>query len=417
MSFYIGAATAAHQVEGNNRNSDCWVMENTKHSTYNEPSADACDHYHRYEEDIELMAQAGLNSYRFSIEWARIEPKEGYFDHNEIIHYKKVIDCCYSHGVTPIVTLMHFSSPSWLIKKGGWGTEYVIKAFSRYAGYVAQELGQKLPYIATINEANMGYQLKKVAADMVKAKNREGDVQVGVRVDMKNIILGLLEQMLAFKTFRVNAFLSPRSPEQEEIVMRAHQAAKEAIKTASPDTKVGLTLSLFDYQCKEGGAERAAQLWKEDFRFYLPYIKNDDFIGVQNYTRKIVTAKGDLPPAENAKVTQMGYENYPASIGHVVSRVAKEFSGEILVTENGIATDDDEERCEFISEAVRGVMEAKKNGANVTGYWYWSLMDNFEWQSGFDKKFGVIAIDRSYMKRIPKSSLQVLGDQTTKYTF
>lgn len=407
--FYIGAATAAHQVEGNNTHCDYWVMENMKHSTFNEPSGICCDHYNRYEEDIQLMADVGLNAYRFSIEWARIEPVEGQLDQTEVEYYRKVIDCCYAHGLQPIVTLMHFSSPGWLIRKGGWGKEYVVNAFAKYAGFIAKELGGKLPYIATINEANMGYQLKKISADVMKANSREGDVQVGVQVDIKKILLGMIEQMWHFKTFSVNTFLSPRSREQEKIVMRAHQAAKAAIKANSPATKVGLTLSMFDYQPTENGAEKAAQLWHEDFGFYLPYIRSDDFLGVQNYSRKIVDEKGAVPPAKDVPVTQMGYEDYPAAIGNVVRKISHEFPGELIVTENGIATDDDSRRCEFIREAIAGVLAAKADGANVKGYFYWSLMDNFEWQSGFDKTFGLIAVDRATQKRSPKSSLAALG--------
>ncbi len=410
-TMLFGAATAAHQVEGNNIHSDFWAMEHMKHSTFNEPSNDACDHYNRYEEDIRLLADAGLNAYRFSIEWARIEPVEGQFDDHEIEHYRKVINCCLKNGVTPVVTLMHFSSPEWLIKKGGWGKQYVIDAFARYAGYVAEKLGNFLPYIATINEANMGYQLGKVASDIKSSNKREGDVQVGVQVDMKKIILGMLEQARYFKCspMAVNTFLSPRSLEQEKIVMAAHKKAKEAIKKYAPSSKVGLTLSLFDYQPKEDGKEAAAKLWQEDFGFYLPYIKDDDFLGVQNYSRKIVDKNGALEPAEGVPVTQMGYEEYPASIGNVVRKVSSEFPGELLVTENGIATEEDERRCSFLPEAVGSVLKARREGVPVNGYFYWSLLDNFEWQSGFDKKFGLIAVNRSTQKRIPKNSLYKYG--------
>ena len=116
--FLIGAATAAHQVEGNNIHSDYWAQEQLPHTSFTEPSGIACDHYNRYEEDIRLLAGAGLNAYRFSIEWARVEPEEGRFDETEIEHYRKVIACCRQYGVEPIVTLMHFTSPVWLIKKG-----------------------------------------------------------------------------------------------------------------------------------------------------------------------------------------------------------------------------------------------------------------------------------------------------------
>ena len=413
--FFIGAATAAHQVEGNNYHSDNWVMENLRHSDFAEPSGLAVDHYNRYEEDIRLLADAGCNAYRFSIEWARVEPEEGHYCEQEIHHYRKVIDCCKTNGITPIVTLHHFSSPAWLIRKGGWINKSVVDAFAMYARYVACNLGDQLEYVCTINEANMGFQLHKVMDDMKKASQREGSVQVGVQLDMKKILLSMIEQGIAFRSnpLKIGSFLRPRSVEQEKIVMRAHQAAKQAIRSAAPHARVGLTLSLFDYQAIEGGEAVAAQLWQEDFGQYLPYIQNDDFLGVQNYSRKLVDAKGAREPADGASLTQMRYEDYPQAIGHVLTKVAREFKGELIVTENGIATADDSRRCEFIREAFAGVMQARVDGAPVKGYLYWSLLDNFEWQAGFSKTFGVISVDRTTQVRYPKESLNVLGNLKT----
>ena len=418
-TFLIGAATAAHQVEGNNTHSDYWVMEHLKHSDFVEPSGDAVDHYNRYEEDIKLLADVGCNAYRFSIEWARIEPQEGKFCKKEIEHYRKVLLYCKDNGITPVVTLQHFSSPAWLITKGGWGKPYVAEAFARYARKITQELGELIPYICTINEANMGLQLNKIAADMMKAgKKKEGGVQVGQNtgLDMKAIILGMFEKGKAFKCspFGVNTYLMPRNEKKEEIVMAAHRAAVKAIKEVNPNVKVGLTLSLFDYQAVPGGEAETAKLWHEDFGFYLPYIQDNDFLGVQNYSRKIVDADGAREPAPDAPVTQMGYEDYPAAIGNVLRKVAKEFSGELVVTENGIGTDNDERRCEFIREAFAGVLAAKSEGINVTGYLHWSLLDNFEWQAGYSKTFGLIAVDRKTQIRFPKESLYVLGSLNRK---
>jgi len=417
--FLIGAATAAHQVEGNNRCSDFWVMEHVKHSDFVEPSGEAVDHYNRYEEDIRLLAQAGCNAYRFSIEWARIEPREGRFCRKEIEHYRDVLQCCKENGITPIVTLHHFSTPAWIISKGGWCKDYVVSAFARYAKRMVMELGELTPYICTINEANMGYQLHKITQDMMKAgKREEGGVQVGTNtdLDMKKIILGMFEQGWAFKCnpFGVNTFLKPRSEKQEKIVMRAHTQAARAIKEVNPNIKVGLTLSLFDYQPVDGGEEAAEKLWQEDFGMYLPCIQDDDFLGVQNYSRKLVGPEGSREPAAGVPVTQMGYEDYPQAIGNVLCKVAKEFAGELIVTENGIGTDNDVRRCEFIKEAFAGVMEAKEEGIPVTGYLHWSLLDNFEWQAGYSKTFGLIAVDRSTQTRHPKQSLSVLGALSRK---
>ena len=411
-TFMVGAATAAHQVEGNNRNSDFWILENLKNSTYVEPSGEAVDHYHRYKEDIRYLAEAGLNAYRFSIEWARIEPEKGRFDEEEMQHYREVLEYCHSLHITPIVTMHHFSSPAWLISQGGWGKESVVSAFADYCFHIARELGSLMPYVCTINEANMGYQMHTVMRDMAKPGPKEGDVQVGVNLDIGKIIRGMFEQAKAFHRgpLSVHTFLMPRSKKQEERIMRAHRAACAVIKAASPATKVGITFSLFDYQATDGGEAKAAQLWEDDFGFYLPYLKDDDFFGVQNYSRKIVDANGAREPAPDAPLTQMGYEDYPASIGNVLRKVSKSFKGELIVTENGIGTDDDSRRCTFTREAFTSVMEAKKDGVPVAGYIHWSLLDNFEWQLGFSKTFGLIAVDRATQTRYPKESLKLLGE-------
>lgn len=161
--FLLGAATAAHQVEGNNIHSGFWQLEQMEYGGFTEPSGDAVDHYHRYAEDIAALAVAGLNAYRFSLEWARIEPEEGRFCLEEVRHYRDVLDCCIEHGVTPVVTLHHFFSPAWLIRKGGWESESTVEYFARYADFVAEHLGSRMDYVCTINEANMGIQVAVIA--------------------------------------------------------------------------------------------------------------------------------------------------------------------------------------------------------------------------------------------------------------
>lgn len=412
--FLMGAATAAHQVEGNNTGSDCWVMEHLPHSDFAQPSGLAADHYHRFEEDIRLLSDAGLNAYRFSIEWARIEPEEGKFDQDALEHYRRVLASCRAHHITPVVTLHHFSSPAWLIRKGGWASEHVIGAFERYCDYVAEHLGEEIPYFCTINEANMGGQLNKIAAMMMNTgKQKEGSVQVGTNsdVDMKSAMLTVLEQSKAFDCApgEVNAFLKPRDRKQELIVMQAHAAGREAILKKCPDAKVGLTLSLFDYQPLPGAEEMAGSLWKEDFEFYLPYFEKDAFLGVQNYTRKQITENGETDMDPEMPLTQMGYEEYPSSLGNVLRKVSESYHGRLIVTENGIATADDRRRIRFIKNVLTAVNQCLKDGLPVDGYFYWSLLDNFEWQAGYGKTFGLIEVNRETMERTPKASLYEFG--------
>ena len=417
--FLIGASTAAHQVEGNNIHSDYWAQEQLPHTSFTEPSGEACDHYNRYEEDIRMMADAGLNAYRFSVEWARIEPEEGVFDESEIEHYRKGIACCKANHIEPIVTLMHFTSPVWLIKKGGWEAESTIADFQRYAAYVTEKLGGELNYICTINEANMGLQLAAISkrfqlmAEQAakKAKKAEGTVQVGMNFEkmMENMKFAAMENAQVFGTPQPQVFVSSRTPEGDALVMKAHQAAKKAIKERYPDIKVGITLSMHDLQAQDGGESFAKAAWDEEFTHYLPYLEGDDFLGVQNYTRTLYGPEGQLPAPEGAELTQMDYEFYPEALEHVIRKVHEGFKGNLIVTENGIATSDDSRRVEFIRRALQGVHNCMEDGIPVKGYCYWSLMDNFEWQKGFSMTFGLIAVDRSTQRRTAKESLNYLG--------
>ena len=390
-NFLIGAATAAHQVEGNNIHSDLWAMEHMKHTSFIEPSLDAVDHYNRYEKDIKLMADAGLNAYRFSIEWARIEPEEGHFDSEAVDHYKAVIACCKKYGIEPFVTLHHFSSPKWLISKGGWEASTTPEDFAHYVRFIIGELGSELHYICTINEANMGIQVAAIAerykrqmmAQMQAAQSggnsADGSVQVGINLQkmMEGQKAAAAENLEVFGVEKVENFTSMRTREGDLLILKAHELAKKEIKALYPDIKVGLTLSLHDIQPQEDGMERAKKEWDEEFMHYLPYIKDDDFLGVQNYTRSLIGADGQLPNPDGAELTQMNYEFYPEALEHVLRKVAKDFHGDLYVTENGIATADDTRRVAFIDTALKGIVSCINDGLPVKSYFHWSLLDNF----------------------------------------
>ncbi len=430
QDFLVGAATAAHQVEGNNIHSDYWAMEHMKYGNFNEPSLDAVDHYNRYEEDIKMIAEAGLNAYRFSIEWARIEPEQGVYDENEIEHYRKVLTCCRENGVEPIVTMMHFTSPKWLIENGGWENEATVEAFKNYCQYVTEQLGDLMHYVCTINEANMGIQVAAISARyraqmMAKMqqmqqggaeekKDLEGTAQVGMNFNdmMANMQKQKEENVEIFGTDTLQTFVSARTPEGDMLVIRAHQAARAAMKAVKPELQIGLTLSLHDIQAQEGGEETAAKEWVDEFTHYVPYIKEDDFFGLQNYSRSLIGPNGILPVPEGAEITQMDYEYYPEGLEHVIRRVYEEMPMPIMVTENGIATADDTRRVAYIQTAMKGVENCIQDGIPVKGYMYWSMMDNFEWQKGFGMTFGLISVDRTTQTRTAKPSLVVLGNYT-----
>ena len=414
--FYIGAATAGHQVEGNNTNSDIWALEQMKYGGYPEKSLDAADHYNRYKEDIDLLKNAGLNAYRFSFEWARIEPKEGEFSEKEMQHYLDVVNYCLSNDIEPIITLHHFASPKWLIERGGWESEVAIEAFKRYTKYVAKNLaGLDIHYICTMNEANMGNLIsifiRQAMEQREKMEGEKSTLQIGLNLDemRKEEEAKEKENLEVFGTKVPAVFVSPRSPKGNQIIMKAHKAAVEIIHEILPDVKAGLSLSLRDVQAVPGGEQKALKDWHDEFEEFLPAIIDDDFIGVQNYTRARFGAEGELTPEEGAELTQMGYEFYPEGLPNVIRRVHEAFKGEILVTENGIATDDDSRRVEFIRRAFDGVKECIEDDIPVKAYMYWSLLDNFEWQSGYSMRFGLIGVDRETKERKVKDSLSFLG--------
>ncbi|MRH45114.1 family 1 glycosylhydrolase [Aquibacillus halophilus] len=418
--FMMGAATAAHQVEGNNIYSDFWTMEQVPHSMYKEPSLEAVDHYNKFKEDIQLLVDVGLNTYRFSIEWARIEPTKGDFDKKEIEHYREVLEFCHQKNVTPIVTLHHFSSPKWLIIEGGWESESTINYFENYSRYVVSELGDLIPYICTINEANMGKQIAKIIKRMTDTngtnqtqKVDSGDIQVGLNVDMKEKMENYyraLGEAFGMDPRNIQTFHNPRTDNGERIIMECHEKARSVIKEINPAIKVGITFSLYDHQALHGGEAFVEQEQHEDFLNYLPYLQEDDFLGVQNYSRKIHGPEGVIKPDEGTRLTKMGYEYYPEALGNVIRFVSKHWDKPIIVTENGLSTDHDEERVEFIERALTGVHQCMDEGIDVIGYTYWSLLDNFEWQLGYDQTFGLIAVDRTTQTRHPKESLSFLGN-------
>jgi beta-glucosidase len=410
--FLLGAATAAHQVEGNNIHCDFWAMEQTTYSMFKEPSLNAVDHYNCYREDIDLLAEVGLNAYRFSIEWSRIEHEKGNFEQKEIQHYRDVLEYCLMKKVVPIVTLHHFSSPKWLIQEGGWECGTVVDYFADYCALVIKELGSLMEYVCTINEANIGLQLAKISRDMMA--RMQGSVQVGINTDFQNLMMSRMTELSkAFSGMdpqKIYHFLSGRTPEGDSIIIQAHEKARDIIKTICPHLKVGLTLSLHDFQALPGGEANIESEYDEELLHYLPHLQKDDFIGIQNYSRKLVGPEGSLQPTEGAELTQMGYEYYPESIGNVLRYVAEHWGKAILITENGLATTDDTRRVEFIRRALESVQACIADGIPVNGYMYWSLLDNFEWMLGFEPKFGLIAVDRVTKKRSQKESLKYLGE-------
>ena len=382
--FLWGAASAAHQIEGGNINADMWAAERAPGSIFAEPSGDACDGYHRYGEDIALLAAAGLNTYRFSVEWARVEPEKGWFSRAALDHYRRVAATCRDHDVTPVVTLHHFTSPRWFARDGGWTADDAAERFATYAEAVASHLGDLVDWICTINEANV-----------ITVINASGVAPLGAGTNGPTV----------GSDGAPMAWLSP----DVEVMGAAHRRAFDAVKGIDDRTKVGWTLALVDLQSTEGGEQRCADMRRITQLDWLDVSTADDFVGVQTYTRNRVGPDGVVSPPEGAERMQTGWEVYPAALGHTVRLAAEVSSVPVLVTENGMATDDDAARIAYTESALRDLGDCIVDGVDVRGYMHWTLLDNFEWMAGYTKTFGLVAVDRTTFERTPKPSLGWLG--------
>jgi beta-glucosidase len=385
--FLMGAASAAHQIEGGNVNADLWDAEWTRKSIFKEPSGDACDSYHRYAEDIDLLASAGLDTYRFGVEWARVEPEDGYFSRAALDHYRRVLTTCAEHGVTPMVTYQHFTSPKWFARRGGWEGDQGAERFARFVERCTRHFGELVPWVCTINEANLLAGIGDVMAAYVGTSGGSTDA---TRDD---------------RPAPIGGFPHP----DVEVMSRVHRLAVEAVKSGPGNAKVGWTLAIVDLQAADGGEEQMLAKRQTAQLDFLAVSSEDDFVGVQTYTRELIGPDGTVRLPKGTPRMQTGWEIYPEALEHTV-RLAAEHSGRpVFVTENGIATADDDERVDYTSRALEGVARCLDDGVEVLGYLHWTLLDNFEWMAGYAKTFGLIEVDRETFERRPKPSLAWLG--------
>jgi beta-glucosidase len=368
--FLWGSATAAHQVEGGNTGNDWWDWEHTPGSTATESSGDAIDHLHRYDADFALLAALGQNAHRLSVEWSRIEPAPGEFSPVALAHYRRVLGRLADHGLTAVTTLHHFTLPRWFAQRGGWLAPDAVEVFQRYVARVADALGDLMPYACTVNEpqvvANNGYHTGEFPPghhDLDEAR-------------------------------RVNA-----------VLMSAHRAAVAALRAGRGRPQVGtcLQLSVIEPLRPDDPDDLSAADALRDLVVdsHLSDLAADgdtgDFVGVQYYSRTRVDSRvpgwaAAVP--EGAETTGMGWEVYPEGFGQVLRR-ASESGLPVLVTENGIATDDDRQRVRFVAAHLEQVAQALRDGVDVRGYFYWSAFDNFEWAWGYGPTFGLVGVDRA----------------------
>jgi beta-glucosidase len=374
--FVWGVATAAHQIEGGNVNNDWWEWEHTPGSGTVAPSGDACDSFHRWREDIDLVGSLGLSAYRFSLEWSRIEPAEGEFSVAALDHYRRMCAACLAQGITPVVTFHHFTTPRWLTARGGWEAPDAPDRFARFVTRAASHIGDLIGWACTINEPNvvgvMGY--------------FQGQYPPGVKEDFA------------------------RFGAVNEAMVRAHRLAVEALRAGPGSFPVGLTLSMAEIVATEGGEELAAAAEEMLENVFLRATGDDDFVGVQCYTRMHFGPDGLAANDPAVPLTQMGDERWPQAVEHTVRRAAAVSGRPIVVTENGIATEDDTERIAFLSEALQSAHRCLSEGIDLRGYFVWSLLDNFEWHLGYGPKFGLVGVAPGIFERRPKPSAHWYGE-------
>ncbi|MCC7462823.1 MAG: family 1 glycosylhydrolase [Gammaproteobacteria bacterium] len=394
--FLWGAATAGHQVEGNNTASDLWLLENLQPTAFADKSGDACNSFELWPQDLDLVRGLGLNTYRFSLEWARIEPEPGLYSMAMLDHYRRMIEGCRERGLTPVVTFNHFTCPRWFSADGGWLNPASTARFARYCERAARHLAAGIGYVVTLNEPNLLHLLKwmDLPAPLLAAQRA---------------MLAAAARAMGTPAFSVGNVTNPEDLDRQQSgLLAAHAAGRDAIKSVRPDLPVGLSLAIQDDQAvgRESVRDRKR---RECYGAWLESARGDDFIGVQNYERAIYDSTGRVAPPAGAPLNSMGSEIYPPSLAGAVRYVHAATARPILVTEHGVGTADDTQRAAFIPAALAGLQAMIAAGIPVRGYIHWTLLDNFEWIFGYGPKYGLFAVDRQSFVRTAKPSAAVLG--------
>lgn len=376
--FFWGAATAAYQVEGGIENND-WAE--AAREGYVPPCGDACDHYHRYEDDFDLAKELGHNAHRFSIEWVRIEPEEGQFDAEAIEHYRDVLKSLRERNIEPFVTIWHWTLPIWFTEKGGWLHKDAEKAFLRFVRKLLTEYKDLVTFWVVYNEPETPVRHGYIIGDRPPAQR-----------------------------FR---FISALRMIKK--IARVYAASYQAIKQIDPAAQVGFSESLVYFEPYNNSwlnriALRFFKWWRNNPHYDI-YVKHCDFIGLQYYfhTRVRVNpfrSRWGIQDNEDEWVSDFGWEIYPEGIYHVLLSLQK-YDKPIYITENGVADANDRHRAEFIRQHLQWSHKAIEAGVDLRGYLHWSLIDNYEWTKGYEMRFGLVEVNYDTQERIPRPSAYV----------
>lgn len=384
-NFLWGAATSAHQVEGNNHN-DWSEWEKLGRVANGETSGQATGHYERFREDFALAAELRHTAHRFSIEWSRIEPKPGVFNMDAIAHYRAVLEELHRLHIEPVVTLWHFTNPTWIAAKGGWRNAETVDRFGKFVMVVVRELGPLVKYWITINEPTV----YSTASHLLGYWPPE----------QKNIGAS----WLVIRNF-----------------VAAHQLAYQIIHRHNPSAKVGVANNLNHFvpsrpnNIVDRTLTKFAAFWHNQWWLDQTY-QTQDFIGLNYYFHHPLKFKFSEwrnlfkpEPDGSLETSDLGWEIHPGGLGSIFDWL-RQYRRPIIITENGLADSADRLRSRFISAHVQEMSDAILRGVDIRGYLHWSLLDNFEWREGFAPRFGLIEVDYQTQKRTIRPSAYAYRD-------
>ena len=396
--FFWGASTASHQVEGGTVNQwSVWELsiaaEHAKHakrelgwlpswdrvaaqatSPENYVSGKGVEHYSRYKEDFEIAQTLGLNAFRFSIEWSRLEPQEGKWDAAEFQHYRDYIAELRSRDIEPFLNIWHWTIPTWFAEKGGFVKQANLIYFEKLVQKISEELLSDVHYVITLNEPNV-YMGLSYGDGLWPPQERN--------------------QLKAIWVYWNLA--------------RAHKRAWRILKAKKPSIKIGVAQQLANIQALRPGHwldESVVKVMRYFWNWWwLNRLRNyQDFIGFNYYFTDYYRGFSKQNP--KSPVNDLGWYMYPQGILPLMQRIAAHYPGRpIIITENGLADANDEHRQWWLSETMKALDTAKTQDIPMMGYLHWSLLDNFEWAYGWWPKFGLVAVDRENgMKRTVRPS-------------
>lgn len=402
LPFLWGAATAGHQVEGNNIHSDIYALEHVTPSVFKEKSNLACNNYELWETDLDLVKQLGLNCYRFSIEWSRIEPQPNQYSKEAIQHYVDLISGCYERGLFPVVTLCHFSCPAWFSAQGGWTTPKASELFARYCKKIAAHIATQVPYLITFNEPNILEVL-----DSIGLPKQIWTLQ-------NDMLKAAATQFGSDKFSCINAMNKEDFDRSTTHLIEGHQIARDIFHSYNPDMQIGFSIAIVDDQA-QGSSRMRDRIREKNYGRWLSVADQCDFIGIQNYEKMVWDEQGTITPPPQSLRNFSGAWVDATSLRHCIEYVYEETGKPLMVTEHGLGTDNDELRHSFLQNTLRDLDSLPPN-IPLLGYIHWTLIDNFEWVAGFSAHFGLFKFDQNTFVRTPKASAFAFKEWVKSHT-